>query len=47
MRSILLCHPWTLQTASADWLIRLGIGFLRPAVVTPIGLPDLKESDVL
>lgn len=47
MRSILLRHPWTLQAASADWLIQPGIGFLRPAMVTPIGLPDLKESDVL
>ena len=47
MRSILLRQPWTLQAASADWLIRLGIGFLRPAMVAPTGLPDLKESDVL
>jgi hypothetical protein len=47
MRSILLRRPWTLQAASADWLIRLGIGFLRRATVTPTGLPDLKESDVL
>lgn len=47
MRSILLHRPWTLQAASADWLIRLGIRFLCPAMVTPTGLPDIKESDVL
>ncbi|HEX5596433.1 MAG TPA: hypothetical protein VFX61_10505 [Micromonosporaceae bacterium] len=47
MRSILLRRPWTLQAASADWLIRLGIGFFQPAMTTPTNLPDLDGSNVL
>lgn len=46
MRSILLRRPWTLHDASARWLIRLGVGYLRPAMVAPSNLPDLGNSDL-
>jgi len=42
MRTILLRHPWKLSDPSASWLIRLGIGFLRPRLGTPTNLPDLE-----
>jgi len=42
MRTMLLDHPWKLSDASASWLIRLGIGFLRRWLATPTNLPDLE-----
>lgn len=46
MRAILLHRPWTLDGASARWIVHMGLGHLGRPVPPPTDLPDLEPVDL-